>query len=92
MAVSKPVRDMNCWTREAGSDSISSICPEGSAKGPVSVGPDRPGGRTGNLQGRRPALVTVLIGMWLSPTRRLGTGGFLYPCVWPSVSPPLLLP
>ena len=30
-------------------------------------------------------------GMWLSPTSRLGTGGFLYPCVWPSVSPPLLL-
>ena len=29
-------------------------------------------------------------GIWLSPTSRLGTGGFLYPCVWPSVSPPLL--
>ena len=30
-------------------------------------------------------------GIWLSPTRRLGTGRFLYPCVWPSVSTPLLL-
>ena len=28
-------------------------------------------------------------GIWLSPTSRLGTGGFLNPCVWPSVSPPL---
>ena len=27
-------------------------------------------------------------GMWLSPTSHLGTGGVLYPCVWPSVSPP----
>ena len=30
-------------------------------------------------------------GMWLSPTSHLGTGGFLYPSVWPSVSTPLLL-
>ena len=30
-------------------------------------------------------------GMWLSPTSHLGTGGFLYPCAWPSVSTPLLL-
>ena len=29
-------------------------------------------------------------GMWLSPTSHLGTGGSLYPCGWPSVSPPLL--
>ena len=28
-------------------------------------------------------------GIWLSPTSRRGTGGFLNPCVWPSVSPPL---
>ena len=28
-------------------------------------------------------------GIWLSPTSRLGTGGILKPCVWPSVSPPL---
>ena len=28
-------------------------------------------------------------GVWLSPTSRLGTGGFLHPCVWPSDSPPL---
>ena len=30
-------------------------------------------------------------GMWLSPTSHLSTGGLLYPCVWPSVSTPLLL-
>ena len=30
-------------------------------------------------------------GMWLSPISHLGTGGFLYPCAWPSVSTPLLL-
>ena len=30
-------------------------------------------------------------GMRLSPTSRLSTGGLLYPCVWPSVSTPLLL-
>ena len=30
-------------------------------------------------------------GIWHSPTSRLGTGGFLYPCVWPSASPPLPL-
>ena len=29
--------------------------------------------------------------MWFSPTSRLSTGGLLYPCVWPSVSTPLLL-
>ena len=29
-------------------------------------------------------------GIWLSPTSRLGTGGFLNPCVWPSISPPLV--
>ena len=29
-------------------------------------------------------------GMSPSPTSRLGTGGFLYPCVWPSVLLPLL--
>ena len=33
---------MNCWTGQTGSDTISSICPEGSANGPVLVGPDRP--------------------------------------------------
>ena len=27
--------DMNCWTGQTGSDSICSICPEGSANGPV---------------------------------------------------------
>ena len=26
-------------------------------------------------------------GIWLSPTSRLGTGGLLNPCVWPSISP-----
>ena len=30
-------------------------------------------------------------GIWISPTSRLGIGRSLYPCVWPSVSPPLLL-
>ena len=30
-------------------------------------------------------------GIWPSPTSRLGTGGFLYLCVWPLASPPLLL-
>ena len=29
-------------------------------------------------------------GIWLSPTSRLGTGGFLNPCVWPSISPALV--
>ena len=36
------------------------FCPESSANGPVSVGPDWPRGRTGNLQNRRSALVPVL--------------------------------
>ena len=107
------------WT--AGPDKpvgiVSSVFwPEGSATSPVSVGPDRPWGRTGSLQNRRSAFAPVLIfpnspanlvlgksslnleyagdkpgGIWPSPTSRLGTGGFLYPGVWPSVSPPLLL-
>ena len=37
------------------------FCPEGSAKGPVLVRPDRTWNRTGNLPSRQPALVPVLI-------------------------------
>ena len=59
VAVSKPITDMNCWTRQASSDSICSRMSWSSANGPVSVVPDRPWGRTGNLQNRRSALVPV---------------------------------
>ena len=33
-------------------------------------------------------LETNLVGSGSYETSHLGTAGFLYPCVWPSVSPP----
>ena len=39
VAVSKPIKYISCQTRQAGRDSSFSICPGGSATGPVSVRP-----------------------------------------------------
>ena len=59
--------------------------------GPVLIFPSSPA----NLVSDKSLLVIEyakgkLGGIWLSPTSCLGTGGFLYPGVWPSVSSPLL--
>ena len=41
VTVNKPIRDMNCRTDKPVVTVFPVVCPEGSATGPVSVGPDR---------------------------------------------------
>ena len=78
VAVSKPIRDINRPKTCLAPVLISLNSPANPVVGTFLLAPVYVGDKFG--------------GIWLSPTSCLGTCGFLYPCLWPSVSPYLLLP
>ena len=91
VAVSRAIKDMNCWTKQAGWDRTLVFFAEGSTTGPALTFPNLPANLGSDIFELIPVYARDKFGgIWLSPTCRLGTGGSLYPCAWSSGSPPLV--